>query len=100
MFQAHAHVRTDKAGRYLAQLCKHFAHKVTVEWTETEGHADFGVGICRMRATGGHLLLACSADTQDGLERVKYIVQDHVTRFGWREKLAVTWSAGPSADMT
>lgn len=99
MFQAHTLIRSDKAGRYLAQLCKHFAHKRPVDWTATEGHADFGIGICRMRAASDRLLLACSAETEEGLERVKFIVQDHVTRFAWREKLAVTWTPGPHAEM-
>lgn len=98
MFQSHTHIRSAKAGRYLAQLCRHFAHKRPVDWTESEGHADLGAGICRMRAAADELLLVCSAETPEGLERVKAIVANHVTRFAWRENLAVTWSPGPAAD--
>ena len=42
-------VPSKKAGRYLAQLCKHFAHKVPVDWDETQAEVDFGFGNCRMR---------------------------------------------------
>ena len=59
MFEAVSRVSTDKASRYLAQLCKHFAHKVSVEWSEDKGEVDFGMGRCDLEASRGELRIGC-----------------------------------------
>ena len=100
MLQAHARISSEKASRYLAQLCKHFAHKIPVEWSGTRGRADFGMGRCELTADADRLLVVCSAPTSDGLEKVKHIVEDHIVRFGWREKLTVTWCSGPGEPLS
>lgn len=92
MPEAEAHIQSEKAERYLAQLCKHFAHKVEAEWQNGQGHVDFGFGTCALKAADGFLRVACKADTDDHLRRVKYILEDHIVRFGWRESLSVEWS--------
>ena len=92
---AEARISTEHAGKYLAQLCKHFAHKVPATWADDLGDVDFGPGTCHMQAAGGELVLLCQADTSDGLQRVTDIVGDHLTRFSWREKLQVTWRIEP-----
>ncbi|WP_028465896.1 DUF2218 domain-containing protein [Nisaea denitrificans] len=102
MPSAHATVRSEKAGRYLVQLCKHFAHKIPATWEETDGkdttgHADFGIGTCDMTARDGALLLACNAPDEDGLGKVKYVLEDHIVRFGWKEELKVDWQDGAPA---
>ena len=97
MHDAHARVPSEKAERYLAQLCKHFAHKIPASWEGTKGQADFGFGTCEMQAGNGELLLHCKAPTTSELDRVKYIVEDHVVRFGWKEELAVNWQDGAGA---
>lgn len=97
MFTAEARIGADKAPRYLAQLCKHFAHKVAVEWSATQGRVDFGTGTCVMNAGDDELRVTCVAPTADGLARVKHIIEDHITRFGWRESLAVRWTEGDPA---
>ena len=91
MLIAEAHISSPKSRQYLAQLCKHFGHKVAVEWDEANGFVDFGPGTCRMKADEAVLGIHCEAETMEGLERVKYIVEDHVVRFGWREGVSVTW---------
>lgn len=88
---ARATVPTGRPGPLLAQLCKHFAHKVRAEWSETEGHVDFAPGTCHLTATEGALLVECRAADARQIARVKFILQDHIERFGWREKLAVIW---------
>ena len=93
MLQAQASVKSQKAERYLVQLCKHFAHKVPAEWAGGRGFVDFGAGTCEILADHEALTLTCKADSGEGLERVKHILEDHVTRFGWREKLTVEWGA-------
>ncbi len=91
MYLSRAEVKTPKAGRYLAQLCKHFAHKITVDWTPDSGVAEFGMGMCRMRCAEDVLFLSCEAETQEGLEKVLYIVDDHLSRFAWKEGIKADW---------
>lgn len=93
MPQAQARVPTEKAGRYLVQLCKHFAHKVPAEWDERTGHVQFPPGTCRIAVEDGALQIFCEAESEEALATVKYIVEDHVVRFGFREKLTVDWTA-------
>jgi hypothetical protein len=92
MYSAEARVTSEKASRYLVQLCKHFAHKTTAEYDETQGRVDFQPGLCLMTATGDELLVRCEAGDAPDLERIKHIVEDHIVRFGWREKIGITWA--------
>ncbi len=98
-FQSEAKVSSQKAQRYLAQLCKHFAHKIPVEWDQSGGQARFDMGICIMSVGDNILTLTCSSETRKGLDCVKSIVEDHMIRFGWQENLKLEWS-GSSADKT
>ena len=88
-----ARVPSKKAGRYLAQLCKHFAHKVPVDWDETQAEVDFGFGTCRMKADQDELRITCSAGNETDLERVKLVLEDHLRRFAWREEPRIDWTS-------
>jgi hypothetical protein len=92
MLKSEARVETVRASRYLAQLCKHFAHKVEVTWDAETGDVMFPMGWCHLSASATHLTIECRAEQQEALERVQSIVDDHVVRFGWRERLTVDWS--------
>lgn len=91
MLTATASVETEKASRYLVQLCKHFAHKVPAEWTDTTGHVQLPPGDCRLTVDGNTLTMVCEAKDAEGLSVAKHIVEDHLVRFAWREELSVTW---------
>lgn len=86
---------TAAAARYLGQLSKHFAHKITVDYQPDadppESLAHFPWGTCRMRAEGGALVVEAAASSAEGLERIKAVVGDHLTRFAWRETLVLDW---------
>jgi hypothetical protein len=86
-------IQTATASRYLQQLCKHFAHKIAVEYDSRSGRADFGFGVCLMTASDNALALHCEAETAEALGRVEYILNDHLRRFAWREKPEITWRA-------
>lgn len=93
MIAVRAVVQTPLASRYLVQLCKHFAHKIAVTYDTERGHADFPWGICDMTAGDTALDLYCEAPSAEDLERVKFVVTDHLQRFGWREKLSPDWQS-------
>lgn len=93
MFRSDAHVATEKASKYIAQLCKHFAHKIAVEYDAAQGRADFPFGVCRMEASEQALLLRCEAPDAAALERVEGVVAIHLEKFAWREKPEIAWTA-------
>lgn len=86
-------VTTDHASKYLQQLCKHFAHKVTVEYDPNAAHVDFPFGACRMWADDSGLRIECDASSDDGLVRAQSVIDDHLARFAWRESPQIVWSA-------
>ena len=52
-----AEITTERASIYLQQLCKHFAHKLAVEFTPEQGVIPFSMGTCRLEAVGDKLTL-------------------------------------------
>lgn len=92
MIASEARVTTALASRYLAQLCKHFRHKIPVEHDETRGRAEFAMGVCVMEAGDGALALRCEAPDATALAQVEFIVGDHLERFAWKEKPALVWT--------
>ena len=98
MERSTARVSTDKAARYLVQLCKHFGHRVPAEWSDSEGVVRFEPGTCRMAAADDALILDCESATAEDLDVVETVVADHLLRFAWKEELTVGWekAAGTS----
>lgn len=94
MFHSVARVQTDKASRYIAALCRHFAHKITVDYDAARGRTDFPFGVCRMQAEDGMLVMSCEAPDPEALARVESVVGVHLERFAWREKPVISWVAG------
>lgn len=91
-------VETEKASRYLQQLCKHFGHKIPVEFDEGSGRLEFEPGLCLMRAPQGRLDIYCAARDADGLEVLRKVVGDHFERFAWKDSLTVAWVDGLAED--
>lgn len=84
-----ATVATEHASRYLQQLCKHWGHKFTVEFTPTQGRIDLGEGrVVDMAATDNSLKLDLEASD---VGRLQEIVADHIVRFAFREELVFDW---------
>lgn len=95
-FSATGCAETAAAARYLGQLSRHFAHKIAVDYrpdaAPPEAVAQFPLGTCHMRAEAGELTVAVNASSQEGLERIRHVVDSHLERFAWREKLILRWS--------
>lgn len=94
MLTSEARVRTERAGRYLTQLCDHGGkmrlasfHRRTghqshgggegppavqhAQSTDTDGVIDFGWGRCTLHATAEELVLAALAEDEQGLRRIQ-----------------------------
>ncbi|WP_417432471.1 DUF2218 domain-containing protein [Kiloniella sp.] len=86
-----ASVKTEHASKYLQQLCKHFAHKVLVQYTPEKGAVDFGIGDCVIEANENTLSFFCQAEDSVRLEKIEGIITIHLDKFAWREKLEMNW---------
>lgn len=114
---AEARVATDRAHRYLAQLCGHLSrmggvrHRQPtrhaggqphdggrrppqvehVDYSETYGTVRFAGGLCTLHATSGALTLRVDADDEDTLRRLKNGITGRLEKIGRRDELTVTW---------
>lgn len=86
-FRGHARFQTEQASKYIAQLCKHFAHKVDAEHSEDEGQAALPGAQLTLKATPGALEISLQSDTLRDLTKGRYILEDHLVRFAFREEL-------------
>lgn len=78
---------TERASRYLQAMCRHFAHKVPVSYDAARGRADMPFGLLNMHVTGDTLHLEIEAADDQLLDRMKGVVETHLARFAFREKL-------------
>ncbi|GLR86095.1 DUF2218 domain-containing protein [Bradyrhizobium iriomotense] len=91
MIQSVAQVTTERASIYLQQLCKHFAHKLSVEFTPEQGMISFSVGTCRLAAAGDSLTLKAEAEDAERLAQLQDIVTRHLLRFAFRDPPDIVW---------
>ena len=93
--QPTATIATANAHRYLGQFCKHFAHKLPVEHTETNttGQVTFPIGTVTLDATETTLRLSLATATPDQLPTLQDVTARHLLRFAFREDIAVSWHA-------
>lgn len=101
-FSSTAVVPTEKASRYLQQLCKHWAHNLAVEFDASHGKVTFpkdargaewpGEGVFTMTASDTALTCRIEASATGQLEGLKGAVQRHLDRFAFREgELVYDW---------
>ena len=84
---------TANGSRYLQQLCKHFSHKVDIDYDQTSAHAQLPPGPARLIADGNGIDIEVTGSDAEGLDRAKHIVEDHLLRFAFRENPApLTWT--------
>ncbi len=99
MHYCHATLDTAHARKYLQQLCKHFAHKVNVDYDNARGRVEFPPGLCVMTADERLLSFFCQSEEEERLASVQTIIDSHILRFAWREELEVHWSSGLPDDL-
>ncbi|GAB5446162.1 DUF2218 domain-containing protein [Gymnodinialimonas sp.] len=85
--------RTQRAGRYIEQLCKHFAHKVEVSYDEMRGEAALPAGPATMVAEPEMLRIAVTGKDAAALEMARYVIDSHLKTFAFREGFeAMDWA--------
>lgn len=104
MLTSTAVVPTTNASRYLQQLCKHWAHNMTVEFDAVHGTVVFpkdargadwpADGLFTMDAAPDALTCRIDASVPGQLEGLKGAVERHLNRFALREgELAFEWQS-------
>ena len=102
MDSATASVPTASGSKYLQQLCKHWQHNLTVEFTPEHGTVVFpkdargaahpGDGLVTFDARADTLDVRIDATSAAQLEGLKGAVARHLDRFAFREApLAFDW---------
>lgn len=101
-FSSISNVPTPHGSRYLQQLCKHWTHNLTVEFTPQAGKVIFPrdargadwPGDATLHLTAHEDALECRLDAsaEGQLEGLKGAVERHLERFAFREgKLQFEW---------
>jgi len=92
MPQSAAHLETPNGPKYLVQLCKHFAHKITVSYTDTHGECQFACGTTSLAADARGLRMVVTSGDDEGLVQTQSIIESHLARFAFREAFdALDW---------
>ena len=87
MHKSAAYFETANGRKYLTQLCKHFAHKIEVSYSEDKGECYFAGGLGRLEADEKGLRMAVEANDEEWLNRAQSIIEVHLIRFAFREEL-------------
>lgn len=96
MQESTAVVETKRAERYIAQLCKHFGHRIPASFAGPHGELEFPFGRCTLDADTGTLTLRGRAPDSESMTRLEEVVASHLERFAWKEKPAIAWRRGAS----
>jgi uncharacterized protein len=88
---------TSRAARYMAQLCKHSAHRVPVVLNEADGKITFSFGSCDAIAEPAGLRLRATAPDAEDMKQLQNVVISHLQRFAFREMTeaqaaAIAWT--------
>ncbi|CAD7054225.1 conserved protein of unknown function (plasmid) [Pseudorhizobium banfieldiae] len=99
MVQSNSSWQTAEAQKYLAQLCKHFGHKIEVVHTERDGECRFACGTALLHAHEDRLDITVSAPDDEQLQQTQSVIERHLVTFAYRENLeALEWR--PAAQST
>lgn len=83
---------TPHASKYLQQLCKHFAHKIEVTFTPTNGSCHFEFGTAEMIAEKDLLTVKITLKDAAQIEQAHMVIDKHLERFAFRETFkTMTW---------
>ncbi|WP_045877043.1 DUF2218 domain-containing protein [Pseudofrankia sp. DC12] len=105
--RADGRVATDRAARYLTQLCGHLnaiqhRHEArhssaglpqirTVTLSGNAALLEFDRGTCRLEANDDALILSADATDADSLQQIKTALTHRLETIGAREGLRLTW---------
>ena len=80
-----ANVPTANASKYIQQLCKHWSHRLEVDFTEQKGVVRFPDAVVTLVVQPDDLTVTIDAQEKETVERMKGVVASHLDRFAFRE---------------
>ncbi|XSG77123.1 DUF2218 domain-containing protein [Herpetosiphon llansteffanensis] len=89
--QSKAIIPTALGSSYIKKLCKHYAHKIKVEYDDQQGMAYFAMGTCAMHAEAEQLSFVIDAEAPEAITTIQHIMDEHFEQFAFREKLKIEW---------
>jgi uncharacterized protein len=89
---AQASVEMPTPARYMARLCNHFTHRVTVHREADRARIEFPNGLCALQATEQKLEMRLEAADAATLERLEQVVARHLKQVASAETFQVTWA--------
>jgi hypothetical protein len=92
MSEVGATVSTTSGGKYVQQLCKHWAHKLPVQLDGDQGVVTFDRATATMKADANAIKVTIRGEDRNTVDRLKDVVAQHLDRFAFREALTYDWS--------
>lgn len=95
--KTYTHIKTPSAHKYIAQLCKHFAHKVESNFSidheakTAEGLTIFPMGKAIFTAKDNILTVEATVDNVEACHAVHGVFDAHIVKFAFREELKYEW---------
>jgi uncharacterized protein len=81
------------AAKYLQQLCKHWSHRLEVEFSDRKGVVTFPGAVVNLEAEADALQVTIEGKDSEEVERMKGVVSSHLDRFAFREApLRFNWN--------
>ena len=90
---AQASVAIPTPARYMARLCNHFAHRVTVHREPESARVEFPHGVGTMQATADHLEIHLEASDPEKLATLQEVVSRHLKQMASAETFEINWTA-------
>ena len=91
-------IKTEHGSKYLQMMCKHFAHKVDVEYDKNRGFAALPPGACYMKADNQAITVYIESEKEEGIKRSIHIIEEHIVKYAWREALDIQWEEIPAVE--
>lgn len=93
MLNSQAQLSADDADKVLYKLCKHFALKIPVDFDTEKAHIQFPYGECRIMRINNLLSLSCAAASREQLDKIEWVIADHLGLMLKNPKLTISWRA-------
>ena len=72
-------------------MINHFGRKTNAAYEADKGYVDFGFGRCDMQADESALSFQLNSTSAEGIERLKWMIDKHITRFSQDEIAELNW---------
>jgi hypothetical protein len=86
-----AEITTDNPKRYIKRLCKHFAHRVDADYSESAGFVDFAPGTCKMEAEESSIVFTINSEEYERAVDLEDVISRHTDQFARDEAFNWHW---------